>query len=55
MRFKNLKENKNLEKRLANTSKCLKHDVNKFILLLPKIIYSYEYPFTYKMNLKDVR
>ena len=55
MRFKNLKENKNLEKRLANTSKCLKHDVNKFILLLPKIIYLYEYSCTCKMNLKNVR
>ena len=55
MRFKNLKENKNFEKRRANTSKCLKRDVNKFILLLPKIIYLYEYPFTCKMNLKNVR
>ena len=55
MRFKNLKENKNLEKRLSNTSKCLKYDVNKFILLLPKFIYLYEYPCTCKMNLKKVR
>ena len=33
----------NLKKRLANTYKFSKHDINKFILLLQKGVYPYEY------------
>ena len=33
----------NLKKRLANTQKFSNHDINKFILLLQKGVYTYEY------------
>ena len=33
----------NLKKRFANTYKFVNHDINKFILLLRKGVYPYEY------------
>ena len=33
----------NLKKRFANTYKYSNHDINKFILLLQKRVYPYEY------------
>ena len=37
------KFNGNLKKRFFNTYRLSKHDINKFILLLQKVVYPYEY------------
>ena len=37
------KVDENLKRRFSNAYKFPDHDINKFILLLQKVVYSYEY------------